>query len=116
MKKATLYYDGQCPLCSTEMKHLEQRASSELELVDIHALEKLPADKDSMLKRLHLHTEDGFITGLDANVAMWQYTSIGWCWRVLQWPLVKPIATWVYDKWATKRFDKRYGHSHKSSS
>ena len=109
MKKDCLYYDGSCPLCLTEMKHLSQRAGDHLELVDIHTQTDLPIDKASLLKRLHLKTEQGFVTGLDANVAAWQYTSIGWLWRFLQWPVIKPIARKVYDVWAEKRFNKRYG-------
>jgi len=111
MKKDVLYYDGQCPLCSVEMGHLSKRACGELELVDIHTASDLPADKASLLKRLHLQTDNGLVSGIDANVAAWQHTSIGWMWRFLQWPIVKPIAAKVYDSWAEKRFKKRYSNT-----
>lgn len=111
MKKDVLYYDGQCPLCSIEMGHLRKRACGNLELVDIHKATDLPASKESLLKRLHLKTQAGLVTGLDANIAAWQYTSIGWLWHFLQWPIIKPIAAKVYDIWAERRFNKRYPHT-----
>ena len=36
MTKDTLYYDGACPLCAREMKHLAKLKRDSLELVDIH--------------------------------------------------------------------------------
>lgn len=116
MKKDTLYYDGQCPLCSLEMGHLRKKANESLELVDIHTAKDLPVDKASCLKQLHLKTSNGLVVGIDANVAAWQHTSIGWLWRFLQWPVVKPIATKVYSLWAIKRYEKRYGSESKHHS
>ena len=109
MKKNKLYYDGQCPLCTAEMGKLNKLACDRIELVDIHSAPALPANKDDLLKRLHLQTDQGFVTGLDANVLAWQNTPIAWLWRILQWPLIKPIASKAYDYWAEKRFEKRYG-------
>lgn len=114
MKKEILYYDGQCPLCSIEMSHLRERAGNTLELIDIHRSNDLPADKDACLKRLHLQTEKGLVVGIDANIAAWQHTSVGWLWRVLQLPLIKPAASKAYDIWAKRRFAKRYGQNNAS--
>jgi predicted DCC family thiol-disulfide oxidoreductase YuxK len=36
MMKETLYYDGACPLCAREMKHLAKLKRDSLNLVDIH--------------------------------------------------------------------------------
>jgi predicted DCC family thiol-disulfide oxidoreductase YuxK len=48
------------------------------------------------------------VTGLDANIAAWQYTRIGMLWRWLSWPFIKPVADWCYRFWAVKRYAKRY--------
>jgi predicted DCC family thiol-disulfide oxidoreductase YuxK len=112
MSHDTLYYDGQCPLCSTEMEKLGSYADSDLKLVDIHSLEDdtgLPT-KDALLTSLHLKQADGdLLRGLDANVAAWQHTRFGPYVRWLRWPLVKLIADWVYDCWARLRYRRLYG-------
>ncbi len=106
-----LYYDGSCPLCNREMAHLARLKSDQLVLRNIHDLtvnDHTPSQA-ALLKSLHLRRGDDWIVGLDANIAAWQHTRIGFFWRVLSWPLIKPTADWLYRKWADKRFAKRYG-------
>jgi predicted DCC family thiol-disulfide oxidoreductase YuxK len=106
----TLYYDGQCPLCKREVGRLRE-ISSGLALCDIHDLDDagLPS-RDQLLRQLHLRTAKGeFLTGLEANVAAWQHTRIGWLWRVLQWPLIRPVASRCYNLWARRRYQRLYG-------
>ena len=105
-----LYYDGSCPLCQREMSHLARMKSDRLELQDIHDLppsDDIP-DKAALLQSLHLRRGGGWVTGLDANIAAWQYTPIGLLWRWLSWPVIKPIASWCYHQWAVRRYAKRY--------
>ena len=68
--KATLYYDGCCPLCMREMDRLGGLKSDDLELVDIHcvpATADLP-DRDTLLRNLHLRLPDGrLLTGVDQS-------------------------------------------------
>ena len=106
----TLYFDGSCPLCRREMAHLARLKSDELTLQDIHDLPDDAAlpDKAAMLQSLHLRRDGDWVTGLDANVAAWQYTRIGFFWRWLSWPIIKPVAAWAYTVWATRRYAKRY--------
>ena len=73
-----LYYDGSCPLCQREMSHLARLKSDWLELRDIHDLpssDDLP-DKAALLQSLHLRRDGNWVTGLDANIAAWQYLSL----------------------------------------
>ena len=108
-----LYYDGSCPLCRREMAHLAKLKSDQLILQDIHALSQandIPS-QSALLKNLHLRRGDGWIIGLDANIAAWQHTRIGVLWRWLSWPVINPIATWCYRQWAQRRFAKRYADS-----
>lgn len=105
-----LYYDGSCPLCMREMSHLAKLKSEKLVLQDIHALSptaEVP-EKSALLQNLHLKRGSEWVIGLDANVAAWQYTRIGIFWRWLSWPVVKPIASWCYRQWATRRYANRY--------
>ena len=113
-----LYYDGICPLCQREMAHLAKLKSDQLTLLDIHDLPpstEVP-DKETLLQNLHLKRGLEWITGLDASVAAWQYTRIGFFWRWLSWPIIKPLADWGYDQWATRRYAKRYAHDSNPST
>jgi len=106
----TLFYDGQCPLCSKEMARLEQIKGAGLVLQDIHALDSanLPASKEQLLKVLHLERQGQMITGIDANIAAWEHTGFGALWRILRWPLIKPIARAAYKGWASRRYKRLY--------
>ena len=112
MSHDTLYYDGHCPLCSSEMQKLKQHAHDTLKLVDIHTLADdaaLPA-KEILLSELHLKQADGqFLIGLDANVTAWQHTRFGIYYRWLGWPVVSSVANWAYSRWAQVRYRRLYG-------
>ena len=106
----TLFYDGSCPLCQREMAHLAKLKSDQLVLQDIHALPPgiEGPDKETLLQNLHLKRGSEWVIGLEANVAAWQYTRIGFLWRWLSWPAVKPFASKCYRQWAVRRYAKRY--------
>ena len=110
-KSATLYYDGACPLCSAEVNRLQEASDGSLRTLDIHALApEEHGDVDELLRTLHYVTPDGdLLVGLDANVAAWQHTQWGFAFRWLRWPLVRAIASRVYDVWAGWRYRRRYG-------
>ena len=105
-----LYYDGSCPLCQREMSHLARLRSDRLEVRAIPGLPSSDAlpDQAALLQSLHLRRDGNWVTGLDANIAAWQYTRIGLLWRWLSWPVIKPIASWCYQQWAVRRYAKRY--------
>ena len=107
---AELYFDGSCPLCSIEMRHLKRHKRDSLKLTDIHqATDLTPDTKRDFLSRLHLRKPDGVVLkGLDASVYAWQQTRFGFFWYWLRWPLIKPVADFVYARWAKNRFDRLY--------
>lgn len=108
---ATLFYDGACPLCLREMDRLAGLKNDQLLLVDIHSLPAgtgLP-DRDTLLRNLHLRLPDGsLLTGVDANVAAWQYTPYGFWFRWLNWPLLRRISERAYVGWARWRYERLY--------
>ena len=117
MKKATLYYDGACPLCAREIKHLAKLKRDSLDLVDIHEAEISPGmpSKEDLLLNLHLKCGEKWVVGADANVAAWQHTRYGMLWSWLRWPLIKQIVDPIYAFWAKRRYDGLYGGSPKKS-
>ena len=105
-----LFYDGACPLCSKEMGLLAKRRDDALELVDIHAISNLSASaKSALLKNLHFLSQDGtWLTGLDANVAAWSNTPLGYVLKLCRLPGLRFLSDKAYSKWASSRFNKRY--------
>ncbi len=109
MKTETLYYDGQCPLCSSEVRRLATLSDKHLACIDVHSVDLDTAEKTAMLKVLHYHAANGeWLTGLDANIAAWQHTKFGFMFRWLRWPFIRSLADKVYSAWATTRYDRLY--------
>lgn len=106
-----LYYDGSCPLCRREMNHLSAVAGPGLQLVDISRLEAPEPgcpDLETLARRLHLRRADGtWVRGLEANVAAWSHSRYGPLWKLLLNPLIKPLAVWLYEDWARRRYRAR---------
>ena len=110
MNKDTLFYDGACPICSAEIDKLARLSRGRIDLVDIHSMESddCEVSPEQLLSRLHLKTAEGrWITGLSANVRAWRHTPFRHLWRLLEWPLVKPISHYCYELWLRKRLARR---------
>ena len=105
----TVYYDGQCPLCSKEIAHL-QRKNCALEFVNAHTEKNLPIDKKALLKQLHVITDTGqTLIGLDANIYMWRNSRSFGLARFFSLPFIYPVAKFFYNAWAKYRYKKLYG-------
>lgn len=107
-KHPQLLYDGACPICRKEIA-LVRRLTRRVVFVDVHALtpSEYPAgtDEQDLLLDLHLVWPDGQIDkGLEANVRLWQQTPLGFVFRLLRLPLVRPLAERFYRRWADKRY------------
>ncbi|MEO0369540.1 MAG: DUF393 domain-containing protein [Pseudomonadota bacterium] len=110
---ATLFYDGRCPICAHEISLLRKLKNEALDLIDIHTIKDESAFSDldqsqdiktQLLTILHLRADNGtWLKGLDATVAAWRHTAIGFLLLPLRWPLIKPIADTLYYRWANKR-------------
>ena len=108
----TLFYDGQCPLCSKEIATLRRLETGNLDFADIHVQDTEKAtlpESEALLRRLHLRTGDGkWVTGLHATVRAWSHTRLGFLFRPLLWPLVYPLANRIYSSWADRRYRRKY--------
>ena len=109
-----LYYDGACPLCRREMSVLARLKTCGLELVDVHSLEDSFADehqptKAELLQVLHLRRANHeWVIGVEANVAAWSHTRIGFLWRLLTIPGIRWLTDKVYYSWAERRYARLY--------
>ena len=96
----TLFYDGQCPICSAEIKRLKNEADEHLGFVDITEADDLPLERDQLFSELHMLREDGqWVAGLEANVLAWQHTRWRWLAGVLLWPGIRFFAQAGYRLW-----------------
>lgn len=109
--KDTLFFDGSCPMCTKEIKLLEDINDGSLAFMDVHKCDiddSMPSQLD-MLKVLHLRTAEGeWIKGVPATVQAWSHTSWGWVFKPLLWPLINHAAAYAYNIWAEKRYRRLY--------
>ncbi|GAJ71771.1 LOW QUALITY PROTEIN: cell division inhibitor [Vibrio sp. JCM 18904] len=114
MTKLIIFYDGTCPLCAKEMKALKQRdAKQHIKTVDIYsdAFSDYPQiDPEQANTILHALNEKGgeLLLGLDVTHRAWQLVGRGWLYAPLRWRLVKPVADWLYLKFAKNRYRVSY--------
>ncbi len=111
--RAQLYYDGRCPLCAREMAFLRKFKNSGLILVDIHQLLQLNGEEqEQMLRNLHLQMPDGkWLLGVEANVAAWSFTPMGFLWKPLRWKIWSGAVDRIYRRWADRRYCRAYACS-----
>ncbi|MEW9799624.1 thiol-disulfide oxidoreductase DCC family protein [Alteromonas sp. CYL-A6] len=109
-----IFFDGHCPLCRAEMRHLRKRDHSNvLTMVDIQSerfSEDFPGlDWDALNNRIHVQLDDGtLVSGLDATHAAWKAVGVGWLYAPLRWPLIRPVADWFYTIFAKHRYTISY--------
>lgn len=109
MIKLTIFYDGLCPLCVKEMDSLHRHDKNQtIKLVDIQSddMRHYPSiDKDRAGQILHGFNQDSeLLLGLDVTYYAWKLVGKGWLYAPLRWPVVKPLADWVYLKFARNRY------------
>lgn len=76
VSSTTIYYDGSCPLCATEIRHYrDQDSEQELAFVDVSETGvSLPPDlsREQAMARFHVMSRDGqLIDGAKAFAAVW---------------------------------------------
>ncbi|HAM20566.1 MAG: DUF393 domain-containing protein [Pseudomonadota bacterium] len=109
-----IFYDGYCPLCIAEMRHLRKRDKhNKLTLVDIQAPDfsnRYPTmDWHALNARIHGLREDGtLITGLDVTHEAWKAVGMGWLYAPLRWPVIRLVADAFYNVFAKHRYTISY--------
>ena len=104
----TLYFDGQCPLCSREIKKLKERVKEPICFVDVHHAGLQEKQKRLFLKKLHLFKDGEVKVGFEANLALWLATRYEWFFSVFKLPIIFHFCSMVYNVWAKYRFARRY--------
>ena len=110
----TIFYDGGCPLCAIEMRHLKRlNQEGKLAFVDImdeDFAERYPKlDWQALNDRIHAQRQDGtMLIGLDVTHMAWKLVGRGWLYAPLRWPLIKPLADRFYLLFARHRYRISY--------
>lgn len=116
----TIFYDGKCPLCVTEMHHLKQHDKhNAIKLVDIHQADftaHYPEIKfTDAMKILHGYYDKKLLLGLEVTHRAWTIVGKGYWVAPLNWPLIKTLSHGVYLLLARYRhqisrfFSKKFG-------
>jgi predicted DCC family thiol-disulfide oxidoreductase YuxK len=87
----TLFFDGQCPVCRTEMQSLRQRdTAGRLRFDDVRAEGfAVPAGTtlDHMLASIHARTADGrIVAGVETLRLAYRAVGLGWLVAPTTWP------------------------------
>jgi predicted DCC family thiol-disulfide oxidoreductase YuxK len=100
--RLTVYFDGSCPLCATELRYYTSRKGSEaLRLIDVSGDGADPEpglDRGDAMRRLHVRRPDGsLVSGAAAFASLWEalpgWSRVGRAARA--WPLA-PVLEVAY--------------------
>ncbi|MCZ4339029.1 thiol-disulfide oxidoreductase DCC family protein [Shewanella colwelliana] len=112
--KLRIFYDSQCPLCAAEIAKLKRYDTKEfIELADLASVDfttRYPhIDIKYANQILHGETEHGeLLTGLDVTYLAWALVGKKHFVVPLTWPVVKPVADFLYLKFAKHRYKISY--------
>lgn len=110
-----ILYDGACPLCLREVRFLGRRderrhgASPRLGFVNIDAPDYDPAAHGGVtyrqaMGRIHALTPEGTVlTDVEVFRRAYGLIGLGWIYAPSRWPLLQPLADWIYRLWAARR-------------
>jgi len=105
----TIFYDGQCPLCMTEINQLQKlNHKNNLNFVNLHDenfTDRYPHIDPAKAERIiHGETENGtLLLGLDVTCTAWILVEKHRWLKILRWPLIRNIADLIYRLFARYR-------------
>ncbi len=105
-----ILYDGECPLCSREIRFLERRdrGRKRIEFEDISSAGFDPAayglDARVVMARIHAVLPDGSVVeGLEVFRRAYAAVGLGWLLAPTRWPFLRPLADRAYRVFARNR-------------
>jgi predicted DCC family thiol-disulfide oxidoreductase YuxK len=105
-----ILYDGECPLCSREIRFLERRdrERGRIQLEDISRADFDPAtyglDARQVMARIHGVLPDGSVVeGVEVFRRAYPTVGLGWLLAPTRWPVLRRLADWAYRVFARNR-------------
>ena len=121
--KTEIFYNGSCSICAPEILMYKKiitnenvEGSNQLDFVDISISAPDGFLQEDMLKRLHAKLPNGdIISGVPAFITLWrQVPGFKGLAVLINLPLIKPVAIFIYDKILAPTLFKRYLRSLKN--
>lgn len=106
----TIYFDGSCKLCSSEINNLVARDKYEaILLVDCSPQDfddrGLPANRETMMNMIHARDAAGvWLRGVDVFIAAYRAADLNFVSRMLAHRWIKPLAARAYPWVVRNRF------------
>jgi predicted DCC family thiol-disulfide oxidoreductase YuxK len=106
----TIYFDGSCKLCSSEINNLVARDKhGAILLIDCSAVDfddrGLPANRETMMNMIHARDAAGvWLRGVDVFIAAYRAADLNFISRVLAHRWIKPLAERGYPWVVRNRF------------
>lgn len=68
----TVWFDGNCPICSQEIGWLKRQTDASVSYVDLTTETLLPLERSALMRRFHAQELNGpLLSGIDAFAALW---------------------------------------------
>ncbi len=106
LRRQSVYYNGACPVCRTEMSHYARRcqaAAVPVTFIDSSMrhdnLAEYGLRREHLERRVYLKAANGqVLSGVAALTALWAQTpGYQWLSRLVSLPLLRPVAEALYD-------------------
>lgn len=113
MAKLEIFYNSACPVCDAGIRDQRARMTrqgADAAWKDIAAdherVCEIGAELDKVRHSLHVRDEAGTVyVGADAIARLMQATrGQKWLGHLMMWPPVRPIARWLYDRFADRLY------------
>lgn len=106
MTKPTVFYNGSCPVCRTEIEHyrdLDAADGAAIDFEDINAdeaaLSTVGLDRETASRRLYVRDGNGeVLAGIPAFAAIWdRLPRYRWLATLSRWPVMRTVLPWLYE-------------------
>jgi uncharacterized protein len=106
LRRESVYYNGACPVCRTEMNHYARRcegAAAPVTFIDssiqYEALVEYGLRPEHLKRRVYLKSANGqVLSGVAALASLWAQTpGYEWLSKLVSQPLLRPVAEALYD-------------------
>ena len=102
-EKLTVLYNDTCPICAREVAAYRRVTAARGAPVDYVGLSEgregaFGLSCDAAARRLHVLRGAERLDGVAAFAALWEHIPrLRWLARVVRWPVVRPLAGWLYE-------------------
>jgi len=108
MKEITVFYDGHCPLCRSEMMQIASAdKNKQVDFVNLHSARFYDFESpsfDAAMYELHVIIDGQVYRGAKANILLWRRLGLKPWLSVLDWPVIRLFTQIAYRLFAKYRY------------